>query len=389
MRARLLSVVGFVLLALGVLGGVSLAAPRATSPRERPSPDILTEDAVRPPFNLVTTTPTPTPLTTATAEIPAPVVEEFRVEPTIINPGDPVTITWRVRDAQVVMIEGLSTEQLSPTGQLTHRPERTTTYVLTASNQGRPAEPRAQEVVVRPLAGTLVPPTQPPPTPVPPTAAPPPPAGSATATAVTGPTPTPPPRLVIEAEWPRRLEASATDSLRVTLVSRAGGLVAATVEVSGHVARVATPAGVGTPDVPVAAAFGGQHQVFVVGRVAAPGFDVSPSEPQRRALDEPGDGLTYIWAIKPKGPGRQIVVLSVDLEWVAAGTASIQRPVWTVPAHVEVYKPLFTRGEISVMSLVAGAVGSGLNIPFLQGLLKGRMGKKPARASPRRRKQDG
>jgi hypothetical protein len=78
-----------------------------------------------------------------------PLIEVFRVEPASILAGDQVTVTWQVRDAQVVTIEGLSASQLSASGQLTHRPERSTTYVLTASNQGRPAEPRAVEVIVR------------------------------------------------------------------------------------------------------------------------------------------------------------------------------------------------------------------------------------------------
>jgi hypothetical protein len=116
-----------------------------------------------------TATPTPTTAPTATPEIPIPVIDEFTVQPRTIVAGQQVIVSWCVRDAQVVMIEGLSTAQLSPCGQLPHRPERTTSYLLSASNQGRPAEPRAVEVIVQtPTPSPTVPPTATrPPTPQP------------------------------------------------------------------------------------------------------------------------------------------------------------------------------------------------------------------------------
>jgi hypothetical protein len=112
-----------------------------------------------------TATPTPTTPPTATPEIPIPVVEEFRVTPQTINPGETVTITWQVRDAQSVLIEGFSTSALSPSGQASIPVDRTTTYVLTATNQGRPAAPVTQVVTVRPPTAT--PTTPPTPTPAP------------------------------------------------------------------------------------------------------------------------------------------------------------------------------------------------------------------------------
>jgi pSer/pThr/pTyr-binding forkhead associated (FHA) protein len=131
---------------------------------------VLTWTPTATPTPTPTPTPTSTPEPTATAEIPIPVVEVFVVEPLTVVAGDQVTITWQVRDAQFVVIEGLSAAQLQPSGQLTHRPERTTTYILTSSNQGRPGQARSLEVVVRtptPPPSPTPPPTPPPPTPPP------------------------------------------------------------------------------------------------------------------------------------------------------------------------------------------------------------------------------
>ncbi len=118
------------------------------------------------------------PAPTVSAEPGAPVIEDWAVSPLTVNVGDPVTIRWRVSHAELVTLQPLGSVGLS--GEVELKPQATTTYKLTASNEGRTAE-RSQQVIVN----------------VPATAAPSPapsdtvaPAPSATATLRPSPTPT-------------------------------------------------------------------------------------------------------------------------------------------------------------------------------------------------------
>jgi pSer/pThr/pTyr-binding forkhead associated (FHA) protein len=117
-----------------------------------------------------TNTPTPTPLPTETpaptAVVP-PTIEEFSVEPASIVLGQSVVVRWRVSNAESVTIEGLSTTQLGPAGELPHRPERTTIYVLVATNRGASPVQTSREVIVRPPSPTPTPVPSPTPRPSP------------------------------------------------------------------------------------------------------------------------------------------------------------------------------------------------------------------------------
>jgi pSer/pThr/pTyr-binding forkhead associated (FHA) protein len=107
-----------------------------------------------------TVTPTPTPPPTATPEpttVPAPVIEEFSIQPATIVQGEAVVVRWRVANAESVTIEGLSTSQLPPVGEIPNRPERTTIYVLVATNRGASPVQASREVVVRPPTPPLTP----------------------------------------------------------------------------------------------------------------------------------------------------------------------------------------------------------------------------------------
>ncbi len=103
----------------------------------------------------------------------APVVIVFTVEPAVVAPGEPVNVSWAVRDAERVTIDQFGDVPLS--GQRTFRPETTTDFrlVATAGNQETVSIQRVlvAEATAAPEA-TAVPTLEPPPTlaPLPPPA---------------------------------------------------------------------------------------------------------------------------------------------------------------------------------------------------------------------------
>jgi len=81
----------------------------------------------------------------AQPELGQPQLELFEVTPQRVTQGQPVTITWRVRDADSVELQPFGTMAISGTKQAT--PDQTITYTLIAANKGRSANWSAQVVV--------------------------------------------------------------------------------------------------------------------------------------------------------------------------------------------------------------------------------------------------
>lgn len=74
---------------------------------------------------ILVTTPVPTP-------VPQPVIEQFVVEPEVITVGQSINLTWVVTGVESVSIQPIGAD-LPPSGAISHSPQETTLYVLTAS----------------------------------------------------------------------------------------------------------------------------------------------------------------------------------------------------------------------------------------------------------------
>ncbi|MEJ2597107.1 MAG: FHA domain-containing protein [Anaerolineales bacterium] len=86
---------------------------------------------------------------------PAPVIQDFRVEPATITAGQSVTITWQVSGAEEVSIQPLG-DHLPPSGSVSEAPAGTSLYVLAASN-GQQTTSSMRQVTVNPLPPTPTP----------------------------------------------------------------------------------------------------------------------------------------------------------------------------------------------------------------------------------------
>jgi hypothetical protein len=86
---------------------------------------------------------------------PAPVIQDFRVEPATITAGQSVTITWQVSGANEVSIQPLG-DHLPPSGSASQAPTETSLYVLTASN-GEQSTSAIRQITVNPVPPTPTP----------------------------------------------------------------------------------------------------------------------------------------------------------------------------------------------------------------------------------------
>jgi hypothetical protein len=79
---------------------------------------------------------------------PAPVIQDFRVDPATITAGQSVTITWQVSGVNEVSLSPLG-DHLPPSGTVSQAPTATSLYVLAASN-GQETTHAMRQVTVNP-----------------------------------------------------------------------------------------------------------------------------------------------------------------------------------------------------------------------------------------------
>ena len=169
-------------------------------------------------------------------------------------------------------------------------------------------------------------------------------------------------------EWPDQINLDSSDTIRVTIATN-GAIPASisTVTVTGNY-RIAgaTPEEVGTPtvtnkgvnDISVADAFGPKYKAFATAQLLATSFDVKTFDLVEQPLDQESD--SWLWSIKPNTTGLQVVGLALNFVWKPInGGQVIQHQVWQTQIPITVTQPFLDRGQLSVATLITGALASG------------------------------
>ncbi|HEY0797120.1 MAG TPA: OmpA family protein [Acidisarcina sp.] len=99
-------------------------------------------------------TSAPMPPSAPTITGPAPTAQ-LTANPTVVNPGDQVTLNWHTTDATDVTIEGIGAVPTSGTRSVT--PAESTSYQLTARGDGGTADASVRVTVTAAAAGTPAP----------------------------------------------------------------------------------------------------------------------------------------------------------------------------------------------------------------------------------------
>jgi len=198
-----------------------------------------------------------------------------------------------------------------------------------------------------------------------------------------GPAPTvSSPTYVVEAEWPVRIDTRRSSTIRVSLLRTADGLVP-TVEIQGNTAALATPIPVGTLDAALRDAFGDEYEAYATARLQGTSFDIQLASPEVQSLAEPQ--VSWVWNVGSEDPGPQSIDGYIEVEWRPreGGGRSEKRQIWSFHLEIEVLQPLFIRGQVNVLSLVSGVIGSGLSLPWLYEVYNRRRTEQRRRGRPR------
>lgn len=180
------------------------------------------------------------------------------------------------------------------------------------------------------------------------------------------PSPTPWPPMRVDVEWPKRMAVDRSDSIRLLLLPSGGPAPAIVVVTPGHTAVVVSvtpPAG--TPGVPVADTFGPEYRGYAAAHLVGAAFDVSPLTTESQSLDQPE--IVWEWNILPKKAGPQVVNVDIVFQWkpVGGGGEIIPRQIWRQQLQITVTEPLIAKGQLSLLTVISGFLGSGLSIPWL------------------------
>lgn len=208
------------------------------------------------------------------------------------------------------------------------------------------------------------------------------------------PTPQPVHALEVGATWPKNMDASGSDFVGVTLDHKVSLAVTgnpatpviATFRIgdqhcnskaqSASVVRgvVPSPMPVGTPNVPAELAFGPNYDVYANATLDAVKFDSTPINIEWQSLDQPLD--RWGWTLSPKSEGRQVIFLSVGLEWryrnwvkSVKAPATRDREIWASdPLYINVQQQRVSWGQMQFMPLVSAAIGGSVTL-LLAGLI--------------------
>jgi hypothetical protein len=183
------------------------------------------------------------------------------------------------------------------------------------------------------------------------------------------PVPTPPPDVLLEIEYPEKIEIGRSDSIRITLFRTQQQTWVATIEGTEHVVTLASPQSVGTPDSPIEEAFGPEYTGCAKAYLDGQAFDIGELTPECQPLEQPS--FTWDWSIMPKSDAQGLQVINIRIEgrWESLNTDSkVQRELFRSRFEVQITKPI--TAYINIASIITSIVGSGFSVNWLSNWVK-------------------
>jgi hypothetical protein len=191
----------------------------------------------------------------------------------------------------------------------------------------------------------------------------------------------------VEAEWPERMGRSDSGVVRIQLVRRAEDTLEVTVEVPGNVGEatlIEVPEGA-TGD-SLETAFGPEYSALATANLESTGFDVQRSSARAAYQSLSRESVQWVWFVNPLSTGSQTMVATVTGVWepveepnaCAQGSSScIEEELWYAILETQVHDPLVETGQLNLLSIVTGVLGSSVSIPWLVERAQGVFGRKP------------
>ena len=198
--------------------------------------------------------------------------------------------------------------------------------------------------------------------------------------------------LLIQYEWPKRMDINGSDSISIALTvpraplsSESGKTPTPTPlgDVSDRgVNRISSNSlepeqesncvnrGITNPGAcPISNMFGDGYTVSATAYMITTSFDIQLMGPAERSADQPF--VEWDWNIFPKSAGLQIINIGIELRWTPRDKGArpeILRQIWEAPVALEVDKPFIDVGQLSLATVASGAFGTvftGFSLPWI------------------------
>jgi hypothetical protein len=190
----------------------------------------------------------------------------------------------------------------------------------------------------------------------------------------------------VEAEWPERMGRGDSGVVRIRLTRRTEESLEVTVEVEGNVGEatlIEVPEGA-TGD-SLETAFGPEYRALAVANLESAGLDVRRSSAWAAYQPLSRESVQWAWFVSPLSTGDQTMVATVSGLWepvdepdaCAGGSDScIERELWYAILETRVRNPLIETGQLNLLSIVTGVLGSSVSIPWLVERAQGVFGRR-------------
>ncbi len=174
------------------------------------------------------------------------------------------------------------------------------------------------------------------------------------------PSDAPPSNFSLQINWPHTLELGRSETIEIVLTGLPPGLEgiagAGTPPPAGLVTAVPVP----TPPFPV----GPETPADVSARLAGAAFTLVSASPEVQPVRS---GARWIWNVIGTSPGRQVIdgVVELTMPNPAQPTRPYRALLWRDRLAVEVTQPWITVGQLNLLALLSGLVGSALSVPWI------------------------
>ncbi len=170
---------------------------------------------------------------------------------------------------------------------------------------------------------------------------------------------------VVEMEWPEKFRVGGSGAVRITLKTLADGSLQPVAEIADN-AVLATPI--------VLTDYYDTHTATVSAQLSAPDFEIEDLSNAAQPLSRGGEA-EWRWTLKAKSSGKQIMVLTININWTPLpGTngTPVTATIWGNSVQVEasyVFGGL-TVPQASIFASVLGVIGFINQVPFLEKFLE-------------------
>jgi hypothetical protein len=174
------------------------------------------------------------------------------------------------------------------------------------------------------------------------------------------PSEAPPSDFSLQIIWPRTLELGRSETIEIVLSGLPPGLQGIAGADTPLPVGLVTAVPVPTPAFPV----GPKTPADVSARLAGAAFTLVSASSEVQPVRS---GARWIWNVIGTSPGSQIIdgVVELTLPNSAQPTRPYRALLWRDRLAVEVTQPWITVGQLNLLALLSGLVGSALSVPWI------------------------